>query len=71
MLQIVSFGLSAVLAIVGVGLSVVGIVDEGFKTVAIGLVLIFAAGVFATLFLGTRVMARAKPQRSTESLPLE
>ena len=54
MLQNISFALSAVLALGGITFSVSGIVAEEFKPIAIGLVLIFGAGVFATLYLGTR-----------------
>lgn len=49
-----SFGLSAILALAGIGMAVFGIETEAWKPVAIGLVLIFGAGVFATLFLGSR-----------------
>ena len=54
MLQILTFGISTILAVAGIGFAVVGIIQGEFKHTAIGLVLIFGAGVFATLFLGTR-----------------
>ena len=53
MLQILSFGISTVLALVGTGFAVFGIVAGEVKPSAIGLVLIFSAGVFATLYMGT------------------
>jgi hypothetical protein len=46
------------LAVAGIGFAVVGIIQGEFKHTAIGLVLIFGAGVFATLFLGTRWASR-------------
>jgi hypothetical protein len=54
MLQIFSFGVSTILALVGVGFAVLGITAGEFKPTAVGLVLIFGAGVFATLYIGTR-----------------
>ena len=54
MLQIFSFGVSTILALAGIGFAVVGIIQAEFKQTAIGLVLIFGADVFATLYLGTR-----------------
>jgi hypothetical protein len=47
MMQFFSFGISTILALVG-------IVVAEFKPTADGLVLIFGAGVFATLYMGTR-----------------
>ncbi len=58
MLQIFSFGISTILALAGVGFAVFGIVVAEFKPTAIGLVLIFGAGVFATLYMGTRRVSR-------------
>jgi hypothetical protein len=49
-----SYLLSSLLALIGVTCSVLGIANESFKAAAIGVVLIFAAGVFATLYLGSR-----------------
>lgn len=53
-MQYASFLLSTVLALAGVACSTLGILNESFKAAAIGVVLILAAGVFATLTLGTR-----------------
>jgi hypothetical protein len=53
-MQIFSFGTGATLALSGVGIAVFGILDGGFKPTAIGLVLVFGAGVFATLYVGSR-----------------
>lgn len=61
-MQKFSFGVSSLLASSGVALAVVGIMQGEFKPVAIGLVLIFGAGVFATLFLGSRVMNRRRDE---------
>ena len=58
MLQIFSFGVSAILVLAGLGFAVVGIIQAEFKQTAIGLVLIFGAGVFATLYMGTRWVSR-------------
>ena len=49
-----SFLLSTLLALTGVTCSMLGIINENFKAAAIGVVLIFGAGVFATLYLGSR-----------------
>jgi hypothetical protein len=49
-----SFVTATVLAIAGILTSVYGIAQEHMKPMAIGLVLIFGSGVFATLYLGTR-----------------
>jgi hypothetical protein len=46
--------MAVVLAIAGILTSVFGIAQEHFKPTAIGLVLIFGSGVFATLYLGSR-----------------
>jgi hypothetical protein len=46
--------MGAVLATVGTVLAVLGILGNEFKPVAIGLVLLFGAGVFAILALGAR-----------------
>jgi hypothetical protein len=46
--------MAVVLAITGILTSVYGIAQEHFKPTAIGLVLIFGSGVFATLYLGSR-----------------
>jgi hypothetical protein len=53
-----SFAAAAALAIAGIAISVYGIANEHFKPTAIGLVLIFGSGVFATLCLAAR--ARSK-----------
>ena len=58
MMQIFSFGISTILALAGVGFAVFGIVVAEFKPTAVGLVLIFGAGVFATLYMGTRWVSR-------------
>ncbi len=60
-----SFSLSTLLAVSGVSVSVYGIVEEEFKPVAIGLVLIFGAGVFATLYLGSRRSAGKRTDTAT------
>ena len=44
--------MATVLAIAGILTSVYGIAQEHMKPMAIGLVLIFGSGVFATLYLG-------------------
>lgn len=49
-----SFFFSSLFVLVGVACAVLGILGENFKSVLIGVVLIFGAGVFATLYLGTR-----------------
>ncbi len=49
-----SFGLSSLLALGGVGMGAIGIATEEFKVASIGIILIFGAGVFATLYLGSR-----------------
>lgn len=66
MLQTFSFGISTLLTTVGVAFAVFGIVQSEFKPAAIGLVLIFGAGVFATLFLGARLRVR-QPVETTDS----
>jgi hypothetical protein len=48
------FAAATTLAISGVLTAVYGIAEEHMKPIAIGLVLIFASGVFATLNLGSR-----------------
>jgi divalent metal cation (Fe/Co/Zn/Cd) transporter len=53
-MSIASFGISAALAIAGIGISVYGIANEHYKPTAIGLVLIFGSDVFATLCLASR-----------------
>lgn len=58
MLQKFSFAVSSLLASSGVVFAIFGIVQSEFKPAAIGLVLIFGAGVFATLFLGARLRVR-------------
>ena len=57
-MSIVSFAVAAALAIAGIAISVYGIASDHFKAAAIGLVLIFGSGVFATLCLASR--ARSK-----------
>jgi hypothetical protein len=49
-----SFAAAAAFAIAGIAISVYGIANEHFKPTAIGLVLIFGSGVFATLCLASR-----------------
>jgi len=53
-MSIVSFAVASSLAIAGIAISVYGIANEHFKPTAIGLVLIFGSGVFATLCLASR-----------------
>jgi len=50
----ISFAVSSALAISGATVAVSGIINESFKISAVGLVLVFTAGVFATLYLGSR-----------------
>ncbi len=54
MIRQLLFATSALLAIVGTASSIGGILGESFKAISVGIVLIFAAGVFATLYLGSR-----------------
>lgn len=54
MIRQFSFAASSLLAIVGTVFAISGIMNESFKAVSIGIVLIFSAGVFATLYLGSR-----------------
>lgn len=49
-----AFTAATILVIAGIATSVYGIAEERMKPIAIGLVLIFGSGVFATLYLGTR-----------------
>lgn len=56
-----SYLLSTLLALAGVTCAVLGILNESFKAAAIGVVLIFGAGVFATLYLGSRPRNDAPP----------
>jgi hypothetical protein len=56
--SIVSFAVAAALALAGTAVSVYGIANEHFKPTAIGLVLIFGSGVFATLCLATKRRAK-------------
>jgi hypothetical protein len=56
--SIVSFAVAAALAIAGIAISISGITNEHFKPTAIGLVLIFGSGVFATLCLASRGRSR-------------
>jgi hypothetical protein len=53
-MSVVSFAVAAALAVAGIGISIYGIAGEHFKPTAIGLVLIFGSGVFATLCLASR-----------------
>lgn len=62
MLQIFSFVTSSFLALAGIACALFGILAEELKPLAVGFVLIFGAGVFATLYLGTR-WASQKPSR--------
>jgi hypothetical membrane protein len=50
----IAFLCAALLAIAGILTAIYGIAQEHFKPTAIGLILIFGSGVFATLYLGTR-----------------
>ena len=54
MIRQLSFAASALLAIAGTIFAISGIMAESFKAISVGIVLIFAAGVFATLYLGSR-----------------
>jgi len=54
MMRFLLFAGSLSLAIVGGTSAVLGVVAESYKPIAVGLVLIFTAGVLATLYLGTR-----------------
>jgi hypothetical protein len=47
--------LSTLFALTGIGCAIVGITGEQWKPVAVGLVLLLGAGVFATLYAGTRL----------------
>ena len=53
-MSVVSFAVAAALAVAGIGISIYGIVGEHFKPTAIGVVLIFGSGVFATLCLASK-----------------
>jgi len=53
-LSTTSFVTAAALALCGIAISIYGIANEHFKPTAIGLVLIFGSGVFATLCLASR-----------------
>ena len=58
MLQKFSFGMSTILALSGIGCAAFGLVAEQYKPIALGLVLICGAAVFATLYRGTRKSSR-------------
>lgn len=64
-MQIFSFGMSTTLALGGIGFAVFGILKGEFEPTAIGLVLILGAGVFATLYVGTRWVSR-KPEENIQ-----
>lgn len=49
-----AFTIATILVLAGIVTSIYGISEERMKPIAIGLVLIFGSGVFATLYLGTR-----------------
>lgn len=49
-----AFTVATLLVLAGIISSIYGISEERMKPIAIGLVLIFGSGVFATLYLGTR-----------------
>jgi hypothetical protein len=49
-----AFATSTLLTISGICLAIIGIAAEEWKPIAVGLVLILAAGVFARLYRGTR-----------------
>jgi hypothetical protein len=53
-MSVMSFAVAAALAIAGIGISIYGILGEQLKPTAVGLVLIFGSGVFATLCLASR-----------------
>lgn len=58
MRQKFSFGISTILALAGIGFAVFGIVAAESKPTGVGLVLIFGAGIFAMLHMGTRWVSR-------------
>ncbi len=49
-----AFTIATILVLAGIVTSIYGISEERMKPIAIGLVLIFGSGVFATLYLRTR-----------------
>ncbi len=53
-MQRFSLGMATILALAGIGTGVFGIIEGEWKPTAIGLMLVFGAGVFATLNMGTR-----------------
>jgi uncharacterized membrane protein YfcA len=65
-MQQFSLATSTILTLAGIGLAIFGIAAEEWKQVAVGLVLIFGAGVFATLYLGAR---RSSRHRAVECSP--
>lgn len=62
------FQTSLLLAVSGLGSAVFGICVEQFKPILIGFVLLSGAGIFATLYLGTRRSA-ANPKRENSTSP--
>lgn len=50
----ISYFLSTFLALSGLTFGVMGIALDSYKGAAVGILLIFGAGVFATLYLGSR-----------------
>jgi hypothetical protein len=61
-----TFGLSALLATVGVAAGVLGIAAGEFKPFAVGFVLLAGATVFALLYVGTRRGIFLNPPTPTE-----
>jgi hypothetical protein len=53
-MRVLSFTASSILTFAGMCLSTYGILRSDYKLLAVGLVLIFGAAVFAVLFVGSR-----------------
>ena len=53
-----TFAISTLLTLAGIGCAVVGVAGSEWKPFAIGLVFILGAGVFATLYAGSRFLAK-------------
>lgn len=66
-MQAISFTLSAVLALSGLAITVFGITIEEWKAGLTGVAFLSCAGVFATLFVGTRWGSSAKTSDPGES----
>jgi hypothetical protein len=60
--------LSTLLALTGIGCALVGIIGEQWKALGAGFVLIIGAGVFATLYTGTR-LSSGNQARSPDNGP--